>query len=51
MRAARDELKSYAGELAVDLATRKIKSEMDEKNRDQVVKRFLDDLSESKGGE
>lgn len=51
MRAARDELKSYAGELAVDLAAKKIRSEMDEKNREQVVKRFLDDLSESEGGE
>lgn len=51
MRAARDELKSYAGELAVNLAAKKIRSEMDEKSRKQVVKRFLDDLSESEGGE
>jgi F-type H+-transporting ATPase subunit b len=50
MRAARDELKNYAGQLAVDLAAKKIRSEMDEKNREQVVKRFLDDLSESEGG-
>ncbi len=50
MRAARDELKSYAGQLAVDLAAKKIRSEMDEENREKVVKRFLEDLSESEGG-
>jgi F-type H+-transporting ATPase subunit b len=50
MRAARDELKDYAGQLAVDLAARKIRAEMDEKNRELVVKRFLDELSESEGG-
>ena len=49
MRAARDELKSYAGQLAVDLAAKKIRTEMDETSQDQVVKRFLDDLSESEG--
>lgn len=51
MRSARDELKSYAGQLAVDLAARKIRSEMDEANRELVVKRFLEELSESEGGE
>lgn len=50
MRAARDELKNYAGQLAIDLAAKKIRSEMDEGNREQAVKRFLEDLSESEGG-
>ena len=50
MRAARDELKSYAGQLAIDLAAKKIRSEMNEVNREQAVNRFLEDLSESEGG-
>jgi len=51
MRSARDDLKSYAGELAVDLAAKKIRGEMDEEKRRQVVNSFLDDLAETKGGE
>lgn len=50
MRSARDELKSYAGELAVELAAKKIRSEMDDRLKEDVVNRFLEDISKSEGG-
>lgn len=51
MRSARDELKSYAGELAVDLAAKKIRGELDEDKKRRVVNSFLEDLTETEGGE
>jgi len=50
MRAARDELKSYAGQLAIEIAAKKIRSEMNQENRAAAIQKCLDELAESGGG-